>query len=200
MLTYKNCSSSRPLCTRNQTLVHYVESNWGVFTLTQCVKDESEDDEAEEDHVELLESRKDATERFQSPEQPLDLVAPFVHLPVVFSRVEPGLARRDQRSEPQPHRKLACLVALVCPVHQPGQLLALGSEAMEQLATLGRIMGLSGRQRERHRRSSIRGNQMNLGGPSPAGLADGLWTGFLAHPSRREEPSRGCCPSQPPPA
>ena len=50
---------------------------------------------------------------------------------------------------------------------------------MEQPASPGRIMGLSGGQRERHRRSGIRSNQMNLGGPSPAGLADGLRAVFL---------------------
>ena len=94
-------------------------------------------------------------------------------------------------SNPNLGASWACLVALACPVHQQRQLLAPGSQAMEQLATLGRIMGLSGRQRERHRRSSIRGNQTNPGGPSPGGLADGLWTVFVARPSRREEPSRG---------
>lgn len=38
----------------------------------------------------------------------------------------------------------------------------------------GRRIRLSGRERERHGRARIRGNQMNLGGPSAAGLAHGL--------------------------
>jgi hypothetical protein len=38
------------------------------------------------------------------------------------------------------------------------------------------------RERKRDCRSSIRGNQMNLGGPSSAGLPDRLWAFFFKAP------------------
>jgi len=38
---------------------------------------------------------------------------------------------------------------------------------------------LAGRQRKRYGRASIRGNHMNLGGPSAARLANGLRTVFF---------------------
>ena len=47
-------------------------------------------------------------------------------------------------------------------------------------------MRLTGRQAERHGRSSIRGNHMNLGVPSASGLADGLPAVFLEHRSHRD--------------
>ena len=71
-----------------------------MFTLTSCIEDESEHDEAEDDDVELLESREDATIPLQPPDQPFDFVAPFVRLPVVFPRVEPGLAGGPTGSNP----------------------------------------------------------------------------------------------------
>ena len=58
----------------------------------------------------------------------------------------------------------------------------MASQASEQLAPLGRIMGLSERQRQRHRRARLRGTQMNLGGPSPTGLANRLRPGFFRAP------------------
>ena len=68
-------------------------------------------------------------------------------------------------------------------LHMPGhkgQFLLPASQAMEQLASLGRIMTCPGGRRERHRRSCIRGNRMNPGAPSPTGLAGGLRTVFLS--------------------
>lgn len=54
--------------------------------------------------------------------------------------------------------KLARLVARIGPVPQPGQLLCLAVQAPEQLATLGRSVGPSGRQQDPPRGSSSRGN------------------------------------------
>ena len=45
--------------------------------------------------------------------------------------------------------------------------------------SLGRIMGLARGQSKRYGRSSIRGNQMNLGGPSAAGLTNGVRAVFF---------------------
>jgi hypothetical protein len=57
----------------------------------------------------------------------------------------------------------------------------------EQLTPLWRIMGLSGRQRERYNCSVIRGNQMNFGIPSSRGFSDALTTVFLMPLSHRDE-------------
>ena len=69
----------------------------GVFTLTECIEDEREHDEAEEANVELLESGEDTVKPFQA----LDFVAPLVHFPVVFPWVKSGLERRHHRLESQ---------------------------------------------------------------------------------------------------
>ena len=108
------------------------------------------------------------------PDQSLAFVAPLVPLPVVCPGDNPGLTRRPHRSEPQQQRQLACLGALVGPTHPQRQRVALGSQALEPLTTLGRILGVTRRQRTHHHWSSRRGNQLNLGGPAPAGLAAGL--------------------------
>ena len=92
----------------------------------------------------------------------------------IFPGGTPGLARRTHRREPQPQRQLAGRVALVGPIHHQRQRLALDSQALEQLAPLGRIRGLARRQRTRHRCAILRGNQMHLGGPARAGFAEGL--------------------------
>ena len=58
-------------------------------------------------------------------------------------------------------------------------MILLRTEAPEQLASLRRVVGLSRGERKRYRRASIRGNHMNLGGPSATGLADRLGSFFL---------------------
>ena len=118
----------------------------------------------------------------QAPEQALDFVAPLAQLPVVFPRVTPSLARRHHRIALPGQRKLAWLVAFLCPVHRHRPLLSLASQAPEQFTTPGRSMGLSRGQRDRHRCARSRGNPMHLGGPSPAGLAAGRWPGLFRAP------------------
>ena len=56
------------------------------------------------------------------------------------------------------------------------------AQAGQQRAALGRVVRLTRRQREGYGRASIRGNQMNLGVPSAAGLADGLRAVFFSAP------------------
>ena len=54
--------------------------------------------------------------------------------------------------------------------------------AGQELSAFRAVVGLAGRERERQCRASIRGNQMNLGGPPAAGLADGLGAVFFRAP------------------
>ena len=84
--------------------------------------------------------------------------------------------------KPQVERQLACLVAFVGAVHEEVQRAVGRAESIEQLASLGAVARLPRRQRERYGRSSIRGNQMNLGGPAASGLADGLGAVFFNAP------------------
>ena len=56
------------------------------------------------------------------------------------------------------------------------------AQLAQELAAFGRVVGLAGGQPTRYGRASIPGHQMNLGGPSRAGLADGVRAVFLAPP------------------
>ena len=58
----------------------------------------------------------------------------------------------------------------------------LWTELVKQSAPFRRVVGLSGREGERYGCSSIRGNHMNLGGPTATGLADGLGSVFFNAP------------------
>ena len=53
------------------------------------------------------------------------------------------------------------------------------TKAIQQLTPFWSVVGLSRGEREGDGRSSIRGNHMNLGGPTAAGSADGLGTVFF---------------------
>ena len=48
---------------------HALVLDQGVLILTQCVEDKNKYDQTEEDDIELLESRKDATQYLRLPEQ-----------------------------------------------------------------------------------------------------------------------------------
>jgi len=72
-----------------------------VLTLSQRFNDQGEVDEGDEHHVELLESREDASESLQASEQPLYLVAPLVHLTIVLPSADPIALGRNHRNEIQ---------------------------------------------------------------------------------------------------
>jgi hypothetical protein len=91
------------------------------------------------------------------------------------------LSRRNNRSISLRRLYMARLYSHG-PVHQQMQRPRGVTQIAQQLATLGCVVGLAGRQRKRYGRSSIRGNHMNLGGPSCAGLADGLGAVFFRAP------------------
>ena len=63
------------------------------------------------------------------------------------------------------------------------------AQLAQELAAFGRVVGLAGGQPTRYGRASIPGHQMNLGGPSRAGLADGVRAVFLAPPVHPDAPS-----------
>jgi hypothetical protein len=144
--------------------------------------------EADEQNVKLFKAREDTSKAFEPAEQALDLVAALVHRAVVFPGLEAVRLGRNDRDESEVQRELTGLCALVGPIHQQMHRPRGLAQSAQQLAPLGRVVRLPRRQGERYGRSSIRGNHMNLGGPSAARSPDGLWTVFLAHRSRRDEP------------
>jgi len=148
----------------------------------QPIGDEREVDEGHEHDIEFFEAREDAAKAFEAAEQPLDLIAPLVHGAVVFPRCNSILLGWNHGNEAKIKRQLPCLITFVRPVHQQAQWPRRLAELAEQLAPLGRVVGLAWGQGKRYGRSSIRGNHMNLGGPSPAGLADGLGAVFFSAP------------------
>jgi len=148
----------------------------------QPIGDECEVDEGHEHEIEFLEPREDAAKALESTEQPFDLIAPLVHDTVVFPRRHSILLGWYDGDEAKIERQLPRLVAFVCPVHQQVQRPRRLAQIAQQFAPLRRVVRLAGRQRERYGRSSIRGNHMNLGGPSAAGLADGLGAVFFRAP------------------
>ena len=148
----------------------------------KSVRDQHKAEEAEKHGVELLESREDSPIALRAPEQPLDFIAPPVHGPVVFPRVKTCPRWRNDRNETQVQGQLTCLVSFVRAVHEQVDWAIRWAQALKEAATFRGIMSLSRRQTERHGRSSIRGNQMNLGVPSASGLSDGLRAVFFNAP------------------
>jgi hypothetical protein len=70
-------------------------------------------------------------------------------------------------------------IAFLSAIHQQRQAFGHGAKLFEQGTTGWRIVFIAPRESDNYGRSSICGNQMNLGIPSPAGLPDGLWAVFL---------------------
>jgi hypothetical protein len=157
-------------------------TNQSLLTLSEGIGDQGEMDKRGEHHVERLEAGEDPTKALQAAEQPLDVVAPLVDCLAVVPGGESIGLRRNHRGETQIESPLAGLVALVGAVHDQVQAPVRAAQRGQQLAAFGRVVRLARRQRERYGRSSIRGNQMNLGGPSAAGLADRLRAVFLSAP------------------
>ena len=84
---------------------------------------------------------------------------------------------------PRSNANWAGLIALICPVHEQEGSWTLRAETGQQLAAFRRVVGLTRRERKGYSSSSIRGNHMNLGGPAPAGPADGLRHPFFGRAS-----------------
>src|SRR5208337_118242 len=73
-------------------------------------------------------------------------------------------------------------VVLVGSIHEQVQRSGQRPEAAQKIASGLGVGGLARRKREGYGRSSIRGNHMNLGGPSAPGFSDGLGSVFFNAP------------------
>ena len=150
-----------------------------MLTLSKRLDDEREAEKAKENHVELLEAGEDAAVSLHAPEQPLDLVPLFVKGAVVAPGIDTVGFGRNDGDHAEVEHQLPGFVAFVSAVHQHGQALRHRSKLAQQFAAFRRIVRIARRQGKSYRRPSIRGNQMNLGVPSAARLADGLRSVFL---------------------
>ena len=150
-----------------------------MFALSQRFDDEGEVEESEEEDIEFLEAGEDSTEAFEPPEEPLDLVALFVKGAVELPWLDAIGLWRNHRDHAQTEHQLPGLVAFVGPIHQHWQAFRHRPKFGQQGTAFGRIVRVAGRQGKGYGRSSIRGNQMNLGVPSAPRLADGLGAIFL---------------------
>ena len=145
-------------------------------------------EEAEEHHVQLVEAGEDAAEALEPAKEPLDFVAAAIEHTIVVPGLQPRAGRRDNGNPSEIQSQLAGLIVGVGAVHEQGQRLGQRPQAREQIPALRGVVRLAGRESEGYRRSSIRGNQMNLGGPSAAGFADGLRAVFFTRPCRQDAP------------
>lgn len=153
-----------------------------MFTLTQCFDDEGEVEEAEEEDIEFLEAGEDSAEALEPAEELLDLVALLVEGAVVFPRIDAVGLGWNHRDHAEAEHQQSGFVRFVGPIHQHRQALRHGTKFSQQGASFGCVVGVAGGQREGYSRSSIRGNQMNLGVPSATRLADGLRSVFFRAP------------------
>lgn len=145
---------------------------YGLFTLSEPIDDEREIDEGEEHHVQFVESGEDTTEAFKATKQAFNFISALVHFAVVFPWRKTVAFGRNNGNEAKIERELPRFVAFVCLVHKQVQWPIRPSKASQQGAPFWCITRLAGRERERYCCSSIRGNHMNLGGPSTSRFSD----------------------------
>ena len=88
---------------------------------------------------------------------------------------------RDHWDHFQREHQLTGFVAFVSAIHDHRHTRE-GAQIAKEFAAFGRIMGITRRECEGYCGPSIRGNHMNLGGPSAAGFADGLGSVFFNAP------------------
>jgi hypothetical protein len=125
------------------------------------------------------EAGEDAPEAFQSAEEPLDLVAFAVHGFVVLPRFETVAFGWDHGDEGKIQRQLPGFIVFLGTVHDQMQWSWQGPMLPQKFPSLNCVGCLTWREREGYGRPSIRGNHMNLGGPSAAGFSDGLGPVFF---------------------
>ena len=152
-----------------------------MLTLSDSFDDESEAEESEEDAIQFLEPGEDAAVTPQATEETLNLVA----FPVESSVIAPGINAigfvRDHRNHFQREDKLTGFIAFVSTINDHGHF-GERPQISKQFAAFGRIMRITRREREGYSGPTIRGNYMNLCGPSVARFADGLGSVFFNAP------------------
>ena len=140
-------------------------------------------EEGEKDHVEFVEAGEDTTKPFQPAEQSLDFVASAVHGLVLLPRLQAVRSGRNYGDKTKVQSQLQGLIVLIGSIPDQVQWCWQGPNAAQQFAAFDGVGGLPGGEGKGYGRSSICGNQMNLGGPSAARFADGLRSIFFNAPA-----------------
>ena len=153
-----------------------------MLTLSQGLDNQREVEEREENDVEFVEAREDAAKALEPLEETFDLIAFAVQSFVILPGIQAIAFGPNHGDIVEFQRQLPDFVVFLGPIHDQMQRLGQWSDAAQQIAPRFGVGGLAGQKRETYRRSSIRGNQVNLGGPSAAGLADSLGTVFFNAP------------------
>ena len=153
-----------------------------MLTQLESFDDQGEVNEREEHHDELVKAGEDTPKALEAAEQSLDFVAPLVHLAVILPWGEAVGLWWHHWDETQIQCKLPRLVPFVGAVHHKMNRPIGRAQVVQELTPRGRVVRLTRREREGDGGSSIRGNHMNLGGPSAARFADGLGSVFFSAP------------------
>lgn len=133
--------------------------------------------------IQLVKARENSSEAFQAPEQSLNLVSFFVHVPVVFPNTQAIAFRGNNRNHTEIKNQLARLIALIGFVHDDlSAFPAAVFKAFQQFSPFGSVAGLPRRQRKCYSAVVTGCNQMNFGGPTSPRLAERLRTVFFKAP------------------
>lgn len=114
-----------------------------MFTLSECFDDKGEVEEANEQHVEFLETGGGSVEAFEPTEQPFDLVAFLVEGSVIHS----GSVRLDLGGNTgTKHRSSTSwrVSTLIGSIHQQGEAVRHPRQLPQQFAAFGRIVRVAG--------------------------------------------------------
>lgn len=141
---------------------------------------ESEGSEGAGEHVELVVAGGDAAEALYAAEESLDMIALSVKRLVELPGFSTQRVGRNDRLEAEQAGEAARLVAFVGDVHGQGASMLRASQSPDQLAPLGSVAALAGREAEADGMGIIRGNQMNRGVPAPLGFTDRLRPVFFS--------------------
>lgn len=114
-----------------------MQAHYGVFTLSEGFDDESEVEEADEEHIEFLEPREDSAEALEASEQPFDFVAPPVEGAIILPRFDAVGLGRNHGNHAQIEHQLPRLIALIGPIHQHRQAFRYLRQCPQRLASFG---------------------------------------------------------------
>jgi hypothetical protein len=145
-----------------------------VLTLSERLDNQGKGEKAQEENIELFEAGENAAEALESSEKAFDLVALAVHRAVILPGIETIAFGGNDRNIAEIQLQLKSFIAFLGFVHDQAQRRRQRTDAGQQFPPFCRIGCLTRRERKGYSRSRIRGNHMNLCGPSAARFSNGL--------------------------
>ncbi len=88
------------------------------FCSHKSVNNESEVDKGEKDNIKFIIAGENAAEAFDTPKQPLDLIALLVQLLIIVPGIFPVLLRWNNRHIPKGQSQGSRFVTFISPIHQ----------------------------------------------------------------------------------